>query len=119
MCRIRENVRRWDVRGYEMKFNNPEIRAFMAFLADNPATRHEMLVACGLSLVDILDDEVGETAAALAEASSETIVEHRPDLVRSWLAQHDAAVHAAASAAQMWAPGGIFQLEEPQQACAA
>lgn len=103
-----------------MKLTNPQIQAFMAYLADNPTRRHEMLIACGLSLVDILDDEVGETAKALAEASSETIVECRPDLVVEWLELHRAAVQAAENAADMWGPGGMFQrLDSQQQARAA
>ncbi|WP_175896647.1 hypothetical protein [Burkholderia cepacia] len=62
-----------------------ELKAFMRFLADNPERRRGMLIACGLDLADILEDEDGETPAALAEASSETIVEVRPDLVQVWL----------------------------------
>ncbi|KWN11733.1 hypothetical protein WT83_19265 [Burkholderia territorii] len=102
-----------------MKLNNPQIKAFMGFLADNPTRRHEMLVACGLSLVDILDDEIGETPAALAESSSETIVELRPDLVQDWLNIHRAAVEAAENAEQMWGLGGMFQQQDSQQARAA
>ncbi|HDR9174440.1 hypothetical protein VI03_24865 [Burkholderia vietnamiensis] len=98
-----------------MKLNNPQITAFMGFLADNPTRRHEMLVACGLSLVDVLDDEIGETPAALAESSSETIVERRPDLVQAWLDEHRAAVKAAEDAEQMWGPGGMFQQQDSQQ----
>lgn len=68
--------------------NTDEIRSFMAYLANYPDDRRNMLIACGFQLTDILADEVGETPTALAESCSETIVEVRPDLVRVWLAQN-------------------------------
>ncbi|KVE39480.1 hypothetical protein WS68_22315 [Burkholderia sp. TSV86] len=71
------------------KFQQQEIRAFMTYLAANRDARHEMLIASGLRLEDILEDEIGETPAALAEASSETICECRPDLVLAWLADNN------------------------------
>jgi hypothetical protein len=67
------------------KFEHHEIKAFMNHLASNPDARRRMLIACGLRIEDILEDEIGETPAALAEASSETICETRPDLLQVWL----------------------------------
>lgn len=68
-----------------VQFKQHEIETFMKYLASHHDARREMLVACGLSLVDIMEDEIGETAEALAEPASETICECRPDLVLSWL----------------------------------
>ncbi|MBR7999857.1 hypothetical protein [Burkholderia vietnamiensis] len=73
-----------------VKFEQREIEAFMKYLASHHHARREMLVACGLQLEDVREDEVGETPAALAEASSETICECRPDLVLAWLADINA-----------------------------
>ncbi|KAB1589990.1 hypothetical protein C5O75_020955 [Burkholderia cepacia] len=71
-----------------VQFKQHEIETFMKYLASHQDARREMLVACGLSLVDILEDEIGETAEALAVPASETICERRPDLVRTWLANN-------------------------------
>ncbi|MCA8349935.1 hypothetical protein [Burkholderia cepacia] len=71
-----------------IRLGTSEIRAFMTYLANHPNERRNMLVSCGFELADILEDEVGETPAALAESCSETIVEVCPDLVRAWLTQN-------------------------------